>query len=209
VQAQGYKPQARDIELQPGSRAALTIKLVALRPVPARLAVVSTPPGATARVDGASRGNTPLGALELLPNKTYKLELSLAGFRTWSTRLVPVPGKNPTVLVKLEKLPAPPPPARVARTLRVLKVPKDVTGSATRGRSLFRSRCGKCHGRQVKVLKPARYTGQQWCRFFSRGRHQRKRPLTGHLTVSQMADIKAYLMDNAVDSKTSGAAGIR
>jgi len=209
LQARGYQPQTREVELQAGQRASLTVKLVKAAPAPALLAVVSTPPGARVLVDGSARGTTPLGALELAPGSTYKLELSLPGFRTWSTRMVPVPGKNPRVLVKLERLPAPPPPAKVAKVLRALKVPKEVVGNAVRGRALFSSRCGKCHGRKVKVLSPARYTGRQWCRFFSRGKHRRKKPLMGHLSITQMADIKAYLIKNAVDSRTRGAAGIR
>ncbi len=90
-----------------------------------------------------------------------------------------------------------------------LKVPRSMKGDAARGRSLFRSGCGRCHGKTAPHVKPTRYTSKQWSRFFARGKHRRRAPLAPHFRQAALSDVKAHLMANAADSSAGTAAGIR
>jgi len=90
-----------------------------------------------------------------------------------------------------------------------LKVPRDRLGDEARGRRLFRDRCGKCHGASAPSVKPSRHTMKQWSRYFRRGKHFRRAPLAGHITLPELADVKSFLISAAADSGLGGAAGLR
>ena len=99
--------------------------------------------------------------------------------------------------------------ASPSRSMGPLKVPRDRLGDEARGRRLFRDRCGKCHGASAPSVKPSRHTMKQWSRYFRRGKHFRRAPLAGHITLPELADVKSFLISAAADSGLGGAAGLR
>ena len=77
-------------------------------------------------------------------------------------------------------------------------------GSKARGGGLFR-RCQSCHNKVV----PKGKTQAQWSRWFAYGRHTKKAPLRKKFSLSELADVKAYLMSRAADVQGATAAGVR
>ncbi len=100
-------------------------------------------------------------------------------------------------------------PLKTGPAAVVLKVPRAMRGDAAKGRSLFRSGCGRCHGKTAPRIKPTRHTSRQWSRFFARGKHRRQAPLAPHFRLVELSHVKAHLMANAADSGASTTAGIR
>ena len=90
-----------------------------------------------------------------------------------------------------------------------MKVARSRTGDADRGAKLFEGKCNRCHGREVAKVKASGKTMEQWSRYFASGRHKYRAPLKGIVSLSELADIKAYLMANAADADSDIAAGVR
>ncbi|ACY17713.1 hypothetical protein Hoch_5228 [Haliangium ochraceum DSM 14365] len=91
---------------------------------------------------------------------------------------------------------------------RDVRVSSRAVGNARQGKSLF-GRCGNCHGKSAPSLGPSRYTQRQWTRYLALGRHGRHTPLAPLFSASQLADVKAYLLENAADVERGMAPGIR
>lgn len=109
--------------------------------------------------------------------------------------------------------PAPdePPVAKKAPAVkqeRDIAVPVDVVGNASRGQKLV-ERCRSCHGKSAPALNPRDSTQTQWNRFFAYRRHSRHAELRPLFSASELADVKAHLLENAADAKRGMAAGVR
>lgn len=78
VQLDGHAPFEQSFSAEPGQRATIDARL---EPLPARLSVVSVPPGARLYVDNQRRGDTPV-TLEGLKPGAYRLRAELPGFAT-------------------------------------------------------------------------------------------------------------------------------
>jgi hypothetical protein len=121
--------------------------------------------------------------------------------RTTEAPRPPPPPANTTVK-------APPPDEPAATKQRDVHVPANVVGKAFRGRSLI-ERCRSCHGSSAPALDPRVYTQSQWSRFLALRRHSRHAELRPLFSASQLADVKAYLLENAADVDRGMAAGVR
>jgi formylglycine-generating enzyme required for sulfatase activity len=75
----GYKDWGQRLEVEPNTP--LELPPVTLQPADGRLRAESVPSGATVLVNGQFRGRTPL-TLSLGPSRTFKVEVSEAGYRT-------------------------------------------------------------------------------------------------------------------------------
>ena len=111
VEQKGYEAQTRRVSLDAGTPSA-EVRVALARPAaPASgtADVLSTPPGASVRVDGRPAGVTPLSALKLKPGK-HRIEVALEGHETWAGTVDVAPGESGRVEVRLSALPAPPAP---------------------------------------------------------------------------------------------------
>jgi len=61
----------------------------------------------------------------------------------------------------------------------------------------------------AKSLSPRVYTQAQWSRFLALRRHSRHAELRPLFSVNELADVKAYLLENAADVARGMAAGVR
>jgi hypothetical protein len=91
---------------------------------------------------------------------------------------------------------------------RDIAVPTDMVGNAGRGRALI-GRCRSCHGSSAPALDPRAHTQAQWTRFLAFRRHSRHAELRPLFSVSELADVKAFLLENAADVERGMAAGVR
>lgn len=217
VRAPGYEPVERTVTLGSGKSESLRVELRRKELEPARIVVRSKPSGATVLVDGKVRGRTPLRGLRLPPDRSYELTLSRADHEPWQTMIEPAAGKvlevdatlAPEPVAKAEPKAKPEPPARdSAEAQRDIRVPFNRAGDAGRGKSLF-GRCGSCHGSSAPALSTRRYTQRQWTRYLASRRHSRHAELRPLFSVSELADVKAYLLENAADVARGMAAGVR
>jgi mono/diheme cytochrome c family protein len=73
---------------------------------------------------------------------------------------------------------------------------------AATGKELFAQKCLNCHknGGSASVIKPVKYASTQWGRFFDKQKHAAVKDISGQLSPSETAEIKAYLMSHAADS---------
>ncbi|RLB54464.1 MAG: hypothetical protein DRJ42_09010 [Deltaproteobacteria bacterium] len=212
--ASGFSTSTREATVEANGSRDVRLELAPGAPRTATLNIVTTPSGAQILVNGRSRGTSPLMNIELEPNREYRISASLQGYRPWSARVTPVAGRNPALMASLQAAPqavaavaaaAPSQPARRGD----IRVPSGMSGSASSGRSLANSRCGRCHGSTAGALNPRRYTQSQWTRYFATGRHGRRAMLGQSFSVGQLADVKAYLVANAADVQSDTAAGVR
>ncbi|HWN69394.1 MAG TPA: hypothetical protein VNM90_17255, partial [Haliangium sp.] len=58
-------------------------------------------------------------------------------------------------------------------------------------------------------LSPRVYTQSQWTRFLALRRHSRHAELRPLFSVSELADVKAFLLESAADVDRGMAAGVR
>ena len=58
-------------------------------------------------------------------------------------------------------------------------------------------------------IAPRSQTQGWWTRFLASRRHARHAELRSTFTVSELADVKAYLLENAADVDHGVAAGVR
>jgi serine/threonine-protein kinase len=107
VEQRGYEPQVRSVTLDAASPQA-EVRVALARPTPARGSadIVSTPAGASVRVDGRAAGRTPLAGFSLAPG-TRRVELQLEGHEPWSGTVDVVAGQTGRVEVRLRPLAAP------------------------------------------------------------------------------------------------------
>lgn len=219
IRAPGHEPVERTITLRAGKTEPLRVELRRKARAPARIDVRSTPPGATVLVDGKVRGRTPLRGLRLSPERSYEVALSHDGHEPWQTTIEPAAGKALEIDATLAPVPVP-----VARTdaetrpepraqepveeQRDIRVPFNRVGDPGRGKDLF-GRCRSCHGSSAPELSPRRYTQRQWTRYLASRRHSRHAALRSSFSVSELADVKAYLLENAADVARGMAAGVR
>jgi len=84
VELKGYSPAAQPVELVAETpRAELKLTLARVAPAMAVADILSTPLGATVKVDGAVAGRTPLVDFKLKPG-AHHVEVSKEGYETWS-----------------------------------------------------------------------------------------------------------------------------
>jgi serine/threonine-protein kinase len=202
VSAPGHEPLSRSVTITPAAEAMLDLRLTRQAPLVGRVDVVTDPTGASVQVDGTPRGRSPLVGLQLAAQRTHRIEISLAGYRTWSTQITPSAGANPTVVATLSRLA---PGLSAGAQEADVTVPQALAGSVQKGRALFQSKCAsQCHSAPVA---PRKYTAEQWSRYFAYGRH--RVPLKASFSRSSLADVKSYLMSVAADVERDTAAGIR
>lgn len=103
VEADGYVPFRKRIELPRGGELTVDVALVA-RDAKGQLVVASTPIGADVKVDGNPLGRTPAEA-QLAPGN-HVIVLSLDGYRDQKTSAVVTEGERKRVDVTLEAKPA-------------------------------------------------------------------------------------------------------
>jgi hypothetical protein len=220
------------VELEPGETERMSLALPAVARGPGKFRVRSSPSGATVLIDGKVRGVTP-ATLELASGKTYELALSQQGYEPWRTLIEPTVGKTQTIGADMDRIarprtasarpaaeppaaepPAAEPPAAATeppeppRKERDISVPASMVGNAGRGRTLF-ERCRSCHGSSAPSLNPRVNTQSQWSRFLALRRHSRHAELRPLFSVSELADVKAFLLENAADVDRGMAAGVR
>jgi TonB family protein len=84
VELKGYTPAAQPVELVADTpRAELKLTLARVTPAMGVADILSTPLGATVKVDGAVVGRTPLVDFKLKPGP-HRVEVSRDGYETWS-----------------------------------------------------------------------------------------------------------------------------
>ncbi|HEY3190935.1 MAG TPA: TonB family protein, partial [Solirubrobacteraceae bacterium] len=112
VELKGYSPAAQGVELVADTpRAELKLTLARVAPAMAVADILSTPLGATVKVDGAVVGHTPLVDFKLKPGP-HSVEVSKDGYETWS-QTANAGGKKLFVDAALRQVAraTPPPPA--------------------------------------------------------------------------------------------------
>jgi hypothetical protein len=145
----------------------------------------------------------------------------LPSARTTSQRATPEPQRSTAELQRPTPEPQRPAPAperpapapapaepEPVRKERDISVPASMVGNAGRGRTLI-ERCRSCHGSSAPALNPRDQTQSQWSRFFALRRHSRHAELRPLFSVNELADVKAFLLENAADAKRGMAAGVR
>jgi len=205
VKAAGHDSVSRTTSVQHNGESKVDIRLPQQAPVVGTVDVVTDPTGAAVEVDGAPKGRSPIMGLELPARKPHRIEVKLSGYKTWSTRVTPSSGRNPTVMATLTPV-ASAPVARAEQQADTT-VPRSLIGSRGSGQRLFESKCARlCHSSKISSRK---YTADQWSRYFAYGRHTSKAPLSTNFSRSNLADVKAYLMSVAADVERDTAAGVR
>jgi len=93
VELKGYTPATQGVELGPDApRADLKLALARVAPAMGVADILSTPMGATVKVDGAVVGHTPLTDLKLKPGP-HEVEVSKDGYESWSQTVTAGPKK--------------------------------------------------------------------------------------------------------------------
>ncbi len=167
-----------------------------------------SPKGARLNLDANFIGESPLRTVEISPGN-HTLAASAPGYepdsRSFSVRLK----QKKTITLKLKQV--------VAKndgdkgTKPVVKRPpiprtSGSGGNAGRGRGLVGSRCNACHrARGTSRIGPRSRRRAAWSRFFAGGYHDRYERIGGLVSRGALADIRAYLMENAkCDSNAAG-----
>ncbi len=101
LRRQGFKNFSRAGRAIVGE--AVDLGLIRLVPVDGRLAVASEPTGATVTINGVFRGTAPL-ELDLTPDNTYQVTVSMAGRSTFATAVEIFSGRRSDVRAELEML---------------------------------------------------------------------------------------------------------
>ncbi|MFT7688201.1 MAG: sulfatase activating formylglycine-generating enzyme [Candidatus Azotimanducaceae bacterium] len=93
----GYEPATRSINLAPDEDTSLDQKM---KPILGSVQVMVEPSGAKLFVDGKSMGNA--NQQLLLNVSKHKIEVRLAGYATYITEVMPRPGSNQQLAIKLQ-----------------------------------------------------------------------------------------------------------
>ena len=112
VEANDYAPHRRQVDI-PADAVLSDIGTIVLPPLPALVAIESTPTGATVLLDGKYRGGTPL-RVELEAGREYRLSIRKTGFRQADDVLHPLPNAR---IERLYDLAATSYPARVTANM--------------------------------------------------------------------------------------------
>jgi len=99
IRKAGFKTWRQTVDVEPATP--LEIPAVALRPSDGTLVVKSEPPGATVLVEGEFRGRSPL-RLELDPGRSYRIEVSQAGYKSAAGTIRLASGQTRTETFRLE-----------------------------------------------------------------------------------------------------------
>jgi PEGA domain len=239
IEAPEHETIEQIVELGPGETERMSLALPAVVRGPGKFRVRSSPSGATVLIDGKVRGVTPATLeltsgrtyelalsqqgyepwrtlIEPEVGKTQKIAADmerLSRTRTTAQKSTTEPARSTPEPAR----PTPEPPAtdpaekpepEPAKKERDISVPASMVGNAGRGRSLF-ERCRSCHGSSAPALSPRDQTQSQWSRFLALRRHSRHAELRPLFSVSELADVKAYLLENAADVERGMAAGVR
>ena len=214
VVARGYESISRWIEVAEGQDTPVAINLTPLPPKVAGVDVTTVPDGAAILVNGRPIGRSPIRDLRLEAGIRHQVVVRRDGYEEWRGSVTPGVGRPNGMQINLTPLP-PPKPVEPKPRLEEPAPEPDVSvarnrmGSASRGEVLLVGKCNQCHGANVATIDPRSKTRDQWSRYFQYERHKRKAPLRGVVSVSELADVKTYLMDNAADVAGDVAAGIR
>jgi TonB family protein len=122
VELKGYTPAAQPVELVAETpRAELKLTLARVAPAMGVADILSTPLGATVKVDGAVVGRTPLIDFKLKPGP-HHVEVSKDGYETWS-QTAAAAGRKVFLDANLKQVArATPPPTAAPETVDVNKV---------------------------------------------------------------------------------------
>lgn len=101
VSAPGYLARKIDINVADRTPQKVHVSLVSDS---ARMAITSTPPGATVSVGGITRGTTPY-VIESLPGGTYRFEIAMRGYEPYADEFTVHPGDDRELTVALTPLP--------------------------------------------------------------------------------------------------------
>src|SRR5258706_1307459 len=97
-----YRRFLASVEKSP-DRATVSARVDQLRKIVGRLAVTSTVPGSTVKVDGAELGATPLDPVEVNPGG-HTVEVGHEGYATWKGNVVASPGAETAVAAEPKSL---------------------------------------------------------------------------------------------------------
>ncbi len=210
VTAKGFSDAEQIALIEAGRTTTTQINLAPKAATRARIDIVTSPAGASVKVDGRPRGRSPVVGLQLSPDTAHEVSITLEGHKPWSTQIQPASGANPPVVATLQPLAtATAPLAARPNKGRDITVPRSMTGDADQGRDLFNSKCKSCHGNSTARVRTTRYTGAQWNRYFARARHARHGALRDNFTLNELADVKSYLVSTGADVDSDHAAGVR
>ncbi|PYQ02650.1 MAG: hypothetical protein DMF82_15490 [Acidobacteria bacterium] len=122
VELKGYSPAAQGVELVAETpRAELKVTLARVAPAMTVADILSTPLGATVKVDGAAVGRTPLIDFKLKPGP-HSVEVSKDGYETWS-QTANAGGRKLFLDASLRQVArATPPPVNVPEAVDVNKI---------------------------------------------------------------------------------------
>jgi len=122
IELKGYSPAAQAVELVADTpRAELKLTLARVAPAMGAADILSTPLGATVKVDGTVVGRTPLVDFKLKPG-SHQVEVSKDGYETWS-QTAAAGGKKLFLDANLRQVArATPPPAAAPEAVDVSKV---------------------------------------------------------------------------------------
>ena len=219
--ADGYQTLAREIRVRPKERNELTLELKPKanksKQVPmGKLNIISEPGEAEVSLNGKDVGKTPLYALAIPPRKSILILIKRPGYEDFSRTVTLLSGQTFNMIVPLvkqkepkkekETVVSPKPEPKPKPKKKSIRVPMDVVGKSYQGRLLFEKKCSDCH--KQKVLSTA-YTQLQWRRYFAQGRHDLHESFDGIVTSNELANIKAYLVKYAADTRAGRAIGIR
>jgi TonB family protein len=110
VELKGFAAQTQKLELTAEApRSELKLTLSKNAPTVVVADILSTPFGATVKVDGAAVGQTPLTDFKLKPG-SHRVDIEKEGFEPWSGTLAAQPGKRGKVDAQLKAIVKPPPP---------------------------------------------------------------------------------------------------
>lgn len=122
IDRRGYESQRLQVSLSAESpRGELSLTLERRVPPRGTADFVSTPPGATVRIDGRRVGKAPLSGVSLTEGR-HPVEMSLDGHHDWSGSVEVVAGRRARTAATLipvrraESRPPPPPPVDTSRT---------------------------------------------------------------------------------------------
>ena len=178
------------------------------KPALGKVTFLIKPNGASLAVDGVFVGKSPLRDVQTTPG-SHTVAASAPGYTADTVSFSVRAKQKRTVRLSLKRTPVKPPPddgggetvAKRPATPRVSGL-----GDPGRGRALIGSKCNACHrARGVGSVGPRSRRRGAWERFFKNGYHDRYERLGGLVSRSQLAAVKAYLMENAkCDANAAG-----